>query len=74
MTYAEHFIKNIARQWFDCSPQLRVRFQKRVFPEGIVYDLKNGFRTTKLGCIFQINNEITTQNLSGYSHIVVVSL
>ncbi len=57
LAYAEHFIKDIARQWFDCPIELQTRFQKVVFPYGIPYDQKNGFRTVKMGCIFELNRQ-----------------
>jgi site-specific DNA recombinase len=66
LAYANHFITNISRQWFDCSPQLRARFQKLVFPEGIVYYRKEGFRTAKLGYIYTLNQQFFAQK----SHMV----
>ena len=57
VTYAKNFIRNLDRQWFDLSPQLRPRFQKLVFPNGIPYDKELGFRTTELGLIFELNKQ-----------------
>lgn len=57
LTYATNFIKNLGRQWFDLSPQLRPRFQKLIFPEGIPYHRRKGFGTAKLGLIFEINRQ-----------------
>ena len=54
LNYAEQFISNLARQWFDMGPNCRRRFQKAVFPEGISYDRETGFGTTKLGSIYRI--------------------
>jgi hypothetical protein len=34
--------------------ELKPRFQKLVFPEGVAYDLKIKFRTTKLGYIYEL--------------------
>jgi len=45
--------------WFDLSPALRPRFQKLVFPEGLPYDRNTGFGTTRLGLIYEINQQIT---------------
>ena len=59
LAYANHFITNITRQWFDCSPHLRARFQKLVFPEGIVYYRKEGFRTSQLGYIYSLNQQFS---------------
>ena len=56
--YATDFIHDLGRQWFDLPPQLRPRFQKLVFPEGIYYNKKTGFRTTKLGYIYELNQKM----------------
>jgi len=53
LTYATNFIKNLGRQWIDLAPQLRPRFQKLVFPEGIPYSREKGFGTAKLGLIYE---------------------
>lgn len=55
LAYAMNFIRNLGRQWFDLSPQLHSRFQKHVFPEGIPYDRRKGFGTTRLGLIYELN-------------------
>lgn len=55
LTYATNFIKNLGRQWFDLPPQLRPRFQKLVFPQGLLYSRTSGFGTAKLGLIYEIN-------------------
>jgi len=55
LTYATNFISNLGRQWFDLAPTLRPRFQKLLFPEGLPYDRAHGFRTAKLGLVFEIN-------------------
>jgi len=55
--YATKFMSDLGRQWFDLSPQLRPRFQKLVFPEGLPYSKINGFGTAKLGLIYEINRQ-----------------
>jgi hypothetical protein len=55
LKYAETFIGSLDRQWFDLPPELRSRFQKLVFPEGIPYQKGIGFGTPKLGLIFELN-------------------
>lgn len=54
ITYAISFVADLGRQWFDLNPELRPRFQKLLFPEGILYSKKEGFRTTKLGLIYEL--------------------
>lgn len=53
--YATNFISDLGRQWFDIPEQLRPRFQKRIFPEGIPYKRNEGFGTAKLGLIYEVN-------------------
>ncbi len=53
VTYAVKFISNLSRIWFDLSPELKPRFQKLVFPQGVYYDAKTKFRTSKLGYIYE---------------------
>ena len=58
VTYANHFISDLARQWFDLAPQVRPRFQRLVFPEGIPFSRNTGCGTNKnvkLGLIYEIN-------------------
>ncbi|MGE5446573.1 MAG: recombinase family protein [Ignavibacteriales bacterium] len=69
LTYATNFIRNVSRQWFDLSPQFRPRFQKLIFPEGILYQREKGFGTAKLGIIFELN-----QHFDGEKSQVVDSL
>lgn len=57
LSYATQFMCNLDRQWFDLSPERRLRFEKLVFPKGIPYTRQVGFRTTKLGCIFELNHQ-----------------
>jgi hypothetical protein len=55
LIYATTFIRDIGRQWFDLRSELRPRFQKLIFPEGIPYERDKGFGTAKLGCIYELN-------------------
>lgn len=53
LIYATNFIRDLGRQWIDLPAQLRPRFQKLVFPEGIPYSREKGFGTAKLGYIYE---------------------
>lgn len=55
LAYSDRFADDLGRQWFDLPPQLCLRFQKLVFPEGISYKRGETFGTAKLGCIFELN-------------------
>ena len=57
LTYAANFIRDLGRQWFDLTPELRPRFQKLLFPDGIPYQRGKGFGTAKLGLIYEINRQ-----------------
>lgn len=52
IAYANRFMNDLSHQWMDLPPKLVPRFQKLVFPEGIVYDKVSGFNTIKLGYLF----------------------
>lgn len=55
LSYANNFISNLGRQWLDLATS-HSRFQKMVFPEGISYMRNEGFRTAKLGLIYELNS------------------
>jgi DNA invertase Pin-like site-specific DNA recombinase len=59
LIYATTFITNLGRMWFDLSPQLQPRFQRLVFPKGIPYKRGQGFGTTQLGFIYEVNRNTT---------------
>ncbi len=48
------FTRDLTASWSGLSPALRPRFQQLVFPAGISYDRGRGFRTAKLGLIFEL--------------------
>ena len=54
LSYANNFILTLGRLWFDLAKS-QLRFQKMVFPDGISYSKKDGFRTTSLGLIYELN-------------------
>ena len=66
LSYATNFIKDLGRQWFDLPAQLRPRFQKLVFPEGLPYSHASGYGTARLGLIYEINH----QTCGDLSHVV----
>ena len=54
LSYANNFIANLGRQWTDLF-QSHFKFQKLVFPEGILYKRDEGFGTARLGLIYEMN-------------------
>lgn len=69
LNFATNFIADLPRQWFDLSPETRVRFQKRVFPEGIPYKRDFGFGTARLGFIYELNRQSANSN----THMVALA-
>ena len=57
LAYAIAFIRDLGRQWFDLPTEIRPRFQKLLFPEGIPYTRNKGFGTAKLSVIFELNQQ-----------------
>ncbi|MBI2473390.1 recombinase zinc beta ribbon domain-containing protein [Candidatus Uhrbacteria bacterium] len=53
ITYATKFVENLDRQWVDLKDDLKPRFQKLIFPEGVLYFKDHGFQTTKLSLMLQ---------------------
>jgi site-specific DNA recombinase len=53
--HATNFMEELDRQWDDADFDLRVRFQKMVFPNGLVYDSKqHKFGTTKISPMYGV--------------------
>src|SRR5664280_1697513 len=76
LSYANNFISNLGRQWLDLAVS-HSRFQKMVFPEGISYTQNEGFGTTRLGLIYELNRTFGTRksplvdcSLIGWNQIV----
>ena len=53
ITYATKFVEQLDRQWIDLQGQQRIKFQKLIFPDGVLYFKGEGFRTTKISLILQ---------------------
>ena len=54
LTFALQFIADLGQQWFELAGPVRLKFQKLLFPDGILYDRETGFGTARLGCIFSL--------------------
>jgi len=52
---AASFVSALPRQWLEMDYQLRRRFEKSVFPDGICYERNQGFGTVKLGPIYELS-------------------
>lgn len=54
LSYTRQYIHNLSKNWLEISPELKSRFQKLIYPEGISYDREKKFGTAKLGYIFEL--------------------
>lgn len=54
LSYVCDFIDSMAQKWIEMPYELQCRFQKLIFPEGVIYTKKTGFGTTKVGHIFSL--------------------
>ena len=52
---AATFVATLPQHWLEMDYQLRSRFEKSVFPDGICYDRGHGFGTTRLGPIYELS-------------------
>jgi hypothetical protein len=60
LEYARQFLKNIARQWQDMNVDQKQRLQKRIFPNGIIYDKSPGnYGTAVLSPVFTLSKTFT---------------
>ena len=61
---AEVFLTSLGTHWKNLSYRLQPRFQKLVYPEGIPYTKGVGFGTSKMGRIFELNQEFLLEESS----------
>lgn len=52
---AADLIGRLGREWLKLPPAEIIQFQRLVFPDGLFYVKGQGFRTDKLGLIFELN-------------------
>lgn len=52
--YCINFMTNTAQQWSDAEPEVKIRFQSMMFPEGLVYDsINHKFGTSKISPLYR---------------------
>ena len=52
---AVNVMRDTAAQWSVASPNAKVRFQKALFPEGLIYDYENGrFGTSQISALYRV--------------------
>lgn len=57
LEYVSNFLRTPQLFWFDAEPSHKIRLQRILFPEGIIYSFP-GFSNTKLSPIFELINAI----------------
>ena len=62
LSFTEQFLEAVARWWQDIPDILKPRFQKLVFPEGVLYKRGEGFGTAKLGLLFELSQRFDAKN------------
>jgi hypothetical protein len=60
LDYAVQVMANLPKQWEDATAEQKRRFQNLIFPSGIAYDFKEGFRTPVLGLGYALIRDIDT--------------
>jgi site-specific DNA recombinase len=55
LDYADNFLRNLPKFWFNSGPENKVKLQRILFPKGIVYSYP-GFSNTELSPLFRLFN------------------
>ena len=61
LNYATAFIRTIDLVWYDGLPDARTKYQRLVFPEGVIFN-GDEFSNQRLGLPFNLINDIATKN------------
>lgn len=56
LAYGESFIRTLERNWFDAQNEIKIRLQRIIFPEGVIYK-DSQFSNLKLCPVFEIIND-----------------
>jgi site-specific DNA recombinase len=62
LTQAEQFITSLSDYWSRLDVNVKPRFQKYLFPNGITYFPNRGFRTDDLALTFRLNQDFMKHN------------
>jgi site-specific DNA recombinase len=70
LAYAETFIRTLEISWFDAPPATKLRLQRAIFPEGVVYQYPS-FSNSKISPVFELINSLgskchTNVSLEGF--------
>jgi hypothetical protein len=57
---AEFILNNPERLWIDANAEIRQRFQKLLFPDGLSYTKADGFGTGVSCCVYELLGQIGT--------------
>lgn len=59
---AKSFITSLSNYWDNLDINVKPRFQKYLFPNGITYFRNRGFRTVDLALTFRLNQDFVETN------------
>ena len=62
LSEAKKFITSLSFYWQELNINVKPRFQKYIFPNGITYFRDRGFRTTDLALTFRLNQQFVETN------------
>ncbi len=61
LAYGESFIRTLENSWYDAHPIIKVRLQRAIFPEGVIYK-ENAFSNSKISPAFEIIDLLGAEN------------
>ncbi len=61
LNYGLCFIQTVDVAWFDAIPEAKTKYQRLIFPSGVMYD-SNGFSNSQLGLPFKLINDVASKN------------
>jgi hypothetical protein len=59
LAYARQFIKTVELAWYDSKAEIKVRLQRSIFPEGVMYK-DSVFTNSKISRGFEIINDFAS--------------
>ena len=62
LAYAESFIRTLENSWFDARPNIKLRLQRAIFPEGVTYK-ENVFSNSRISPAFEIISTFGAENV-----------
>lgn len=64
IAFAQQFLSNISKLWVNASLEGKLGVQNVIFPLGVSYSKKEGFRTPATSLIFKVMTDVTTPKIA----------